>query len=269
MKSKVEYMGPNYSVEDIANGDVIPVGGHILNDELYLMLVVDTDEFQDFFDKCTSAYEKLDRAGLSKWLTDLGIADKIETDTFATLYVFQTLLHKTYPEISSNRQARMSMYSQGDAHPKLSEVIQNNAAECTEISLLAHGFLNHIGIDNAYMSGAMLWKPEHEFSEQHSYIFMPTETGMMAFDPANPVDTNVGFLPSLYKTKGNDFSNWAKIANSQRNAFLILENLLSKVERGYGISSGANIVPERDFTNRKAPAKPPSRKAKASPASGQ
>ena len=154
---------------------------------------------------------------------------------------------KHYPDISANASTdRRSFYSEG-RKPKLSEVVSGKSAECAEIALLAHEWLNRQGIPNQYFSGNVMWNKEWEFSEPHSFILIPQEHGAIIFDPSNPTSTTAGNMPSVYKIDSIEQIHAWEAARTKQNAFLVLQNEISKKDAVYGVSSGTNVDPDRHF----------------------
>jgi hypothetical protein len=123
----------------------------------------------------------------------------------------------------------------------LSDVFNNEAAECAEISALAQKYLQQENISSSYFSGFVLWDKNHEFSEAHTFIIVRENQKFYIYDPTNPINTNLGKFPSIYTVD----VNFDKEMAEGKKKFVTSNNILSKKEVYYGVDDHSNIIPEK------------------------
>lgn len=245
MASPRLHHGQSLSVASVREGDMVPVGGkNMLNNKLDLHVNADFSKMEAFFDDASKMRRGIDHEKLGQWLESAGI--DAAPKTFAAMWAFQNAVEKHYPHISKNaRQQRMDSYR--DATPDLSDIVTNGRAQCAEISLMAHHFLNREDIQSTFFVGAVAWSHDAEFPGSHAYLVLRKQDGGgMVFDPANPVKTSAGKMPGFCNITAPQLAAWDD-AKDHRNSYMALTCAISKKDYAYGVSTGANIYPERDF----------------------
>jgi hypothetical protein len=246
MAKLTSYFGSCFAADHISAGEQIAVGGsNLLNGKMDLCVNADFEKFDGFFEKSKNIQDQMKAKAdeIQKWLEDSNIP--LDAETFIPFYANQFALNTMYPDISKNRGARSALYEAGKV-PNLSEVINNGSAECAEIALLTHKNLEHMGVENQYFYGAVLWNVDWEFADQHSFILVPHEKELLFYDPANPTDSSIGTMPSLHRASDAQVQKW-QAQGAQKKGFLVLENMISGKKAAYGIDNHTNIDPARDF----------------------
>lgn len=232
--------GQSFEVKKLENGKPIPVGGrNIFTNNLDKRVTGDFDHFSPLFQEMYNTIETYNSDNLKKWLE----AQKLPIDPklIATLTAFTKKLGDRYPITPENAAVREKTYSEtGEGKEiKLSEVFENQSAECAEIAALAQYFLQSEGIDSSFFSGEVLWKKDYEFGEKHSFIVIRDKDKQYLFDPANPTKAQDGMYPSLYTVKA-DFN--AEVRKGQKR-FITGANILTKQEAYFGVGNGTNVSP--------------------------
>jgi ABC-type Fe3+/spermidine/putrescine transport system ATPase subunit len=247
--SRVENLfGHGVKISHIDEDDEIPVGGHRIKDTMDTMLKCDFEELEDFDEFFEDALEQLTEderlKKIGAWL------EQDEVDVDAELFAKLVAFRKVYEEqLQGRRDAetgkeRKSLYQESERkQAKLSEVLDGGTQRCAEIAALAQYALQEGGIDSAYIGGDMLRDREHEFASEHSFILVEHEGEEYIYDPSNPVQTNQGAFPSLYRTE----ASFDDEVHKQKKRFVKAKNIISERELYFGVSDGTNIIPERDL----------------------
>lgn len=230
-----------YEISYLSDGYSIPVGGSIFSDEQDVTLLADFGLFNDFFLETHELVGKYNLAELHNWLKEQDI--EIDAPLFATLFGFTEILNKKYPINKHGEMARKKLYKETPSPVKLSDVFKEGCALCAEIAALAQAYLQQEHISSTYFSGDVLWKKGCEFSQKHTYILIHRDAKTYIYDPANPIQANVGLLPRISKPT-TDFDQ--EMVKRERK-FVTAIDLISKKPAYYGVNNGANVFAEKDI----------------------
>lgn len=227
----------------LKEGELVPVGGtSVFSSEANIKVTGDFESFKGFFEQVHETFSKIDLPKLKEWLASSSL--EIDEKLFAELFCFTKKYEKQYSiENLERSESRRKLYKEKREEVKLSDVFATDSAECGEIAALAQGYLQKEGIPSAYFSGEVLWSKDEEFPEAHSFIVIRQNGKVYLYDPSNPTNTTSGKFPSIYTTEVN-FDE--EVRRGQRR-FVTAKNLLSKKEVFYGVSDGANVVPEKQI----------------------
>ena len=238
MNEVKQYYGPCYSVGAIDEAEIVPIGGkNVLSNDLNVGVVADFSSFETLFSTAREIHGSFNYVKAERSLADHNI--DVPAQDFLPLLAFTKALDRIYPERSRHTNRRHDLYFDGEA-PKLSTVLKQDAAMCSEVALLAHKYLVDRGSNAKFVAGSVLWSRDDEFPEQHSFVAIERETDVLLYDPSNPTGGN----PTVYKAAKENF---ARMESSKQPCFLIVTNAITKIEAGYGVSTGVNVVPERHF----------------------
>jgi len=238
-----QHFGKSFEIQNIKNGDLVPVGGNsIFSNKFDMEVVADFDNFKDFFEEAYKLVVESDLVDLKQKLDskDMDINEKL----FSVMYAFSQKIGEKYfynPEFySSNRETtRKNLYKERDKTTKLSDIFGLNSEECAEIAILAQGFLQSEGVSSSYFAGEVLWGEDHDYGEPHSFIIIRENDKQYIYDPANPI-INKRF-PSIYSLD-KDFD--AEIAKGQK-IFVTAKNLRNKNEAFFGAGNMTAVIPEK------------------------
>jgi hypothetical protein len=231
--------GHCFEIQQINEGDPIPVGGDMFSNEVNIKIIGDFENLKQFTDDTHRLASKYNLPKLKEWLDSQGV--KFDEKLFASLFAFTENFGKKYPDNQEKATTRHKLYNDIGEGIKLSDIFNTNNAECAEIAALAQKFLQQEGFDSTYFSGDVLWDKCNEFSSEHSFIIIRKEGNVYIYDPANPTNTSTGKFPSIYTTEVNFDEEMAK--NKKR--FVTAKNLLTKDEVFYGVNNGTNIWAEK------------------------
>lgn len=235
-----QLFGHCFEITRLEEGDQIPVGGEsIFSGETSIKVIGDFESFKEFFKQIDEIAGKYDLPKLKEWLVSQGI--EIDENLFAKLLAFTKKFEKQYPHNTEREQSRKKLYKEQAGKLKLSDIFQENSAECAEIAALAQNYLQLTNTPSTYFSGDVLWNRNKEFSEEHSFIVIRQGDKSYLYDPTNPLDTTQGTFPSIYTTEEN-FD--AEVRKNQKR-FVTAKNILSKKEAFYGVNDGTNVDAER------------------------
>lgn len=237
-----------YRATNIENNDKVLIGGNLLSRELNLAVTADIENFERLFKNVeTNAKRFEDNNDWNKWLHDN--YPTAEPKLFFHLLAFDNVLRKMYPNMSANESQRTGFYD-NKGSKKLSQSFSYGVCMCAEIALLAQAYLQRAGFDTTFFNGELLHSAEDEFGEAHSFLSIKTDKGDYFYDPANPVNTNIGFMPRLSAIEATpaqkkQFENTIHSTNKGRHcAFLEAKDIFSKSSWYYGCGDGCNICPE-------------------------
>lgn len=240
------YFGHCFEISEIEENDLLPVGGNsTLNSEFNVMVRVDFNSFEEFFNKTSESIKTLSLNDLEKWLDSNNI--NVDVQMFAHLFAFTRALEKHYPIEKDNRKEnRRLLYDESGNKLKLSDIFSKNVGMCAEIAALAQGYLQTVGITSTYFSGDLISKSnlnpsEDEFSSPHSFIVIRHENALYVFDPARPTKTNGGDFPSIYQFEV-DFDS--EIQKDEKK-FIAGKNLISKKISYFGVNNHTVVWPDK------------------------
>ncbi|MDQ7009296.1 MAG: hypothetical protein Q9M94_03325 [Candidatus Gracilibacteria bacterium] len=244
-----KYYGNTIKIDEIKDGDYIPVGGSILNDGYSIFEIADFKSpiITDFMDKINhSLLKNQDNREFIK--KDLKTKTNFNGDLFYTLFVMGLVFGKYFNKNKNKNNSSLEIRSnilKGDNNC-LSEVLKNNEGMCVEISLLAQKFFQDNNIKSSLFNGELLRNIDHEFGEQHTFLIISTEEGDFIFDPSNPFiyDNGIPF-PKILK------SNFLDEMKKGSNIYVECEDIYFGKKFYYGNSTGLNIRPEFDIIKEK------------------
>lgn len=234
---KIEQLyGRSYKIDKLSNGDHLPVGGSIFDNELTTKLELDFDKFTEFTKDTQQLAANYDKEKLKEWLVSADI--DIDAELFAKLFAFGEMLKTRYPVDSSDTTMRMGLYHQSpNIAPTLSHIFSNGAQECSEITALAQYFLQQESVKSSFLNGEVLWDKTNKWGEPHNFIFINSGTDQYIYDPSNPTSTTQGDFPSIYTTK----ANFMEEIRRDKQSFVTADNIISKKQAYYGVGDGTNI----------------------------
>lgn len=238
-----QHFGKSLEIQNIRNGDLIPVGGSsMFSNKLDMEVVADFNNFENFFKEAHKLVVERDLLDLRQKLDskDMDIDEKL----FSVIYAFSQQLGEKYlnnPEFngSENEINRKKNYKEKGKETKLSDIFNDNNEECAEIAVLAQGFLQREGINSSYFGGEVLWGKEHEFGEPHSFVIIRENGKQYVYDPSNPM-INKRF-PSIYSMDKNFDEEIAK----GKKIFVTAKNIRNKSEAFYGTGDMTAVYPEK------------------------
>jgi hypothetical protein len=198
-----QLFGPCLEILKFEEGDSIPVGSEsIFSSDMNIKVEADFKNFKNFLKETHDFANRHDLAKTRNFLDSY--ETEIDEKIFIKLYAFTKILEKRYLDNIGNHENRMNLYNnKEDKQLTLSDVFNNEAAECAEISALAQKYLQQENISSSYFSGFVLWDKNHEFSEAHTFIIVRENQKFYIYDPTNPINTNLGKFPSIYTVDVN------------------------------------------------------------------
>jgi hypothetical protein len=237
--------GGCFELAKLEEGKPIPIGaGDVFGKEINLSVEGDFSSFEAFFEEVESVAADLSspekREKLSGLLQGSGI--RIDPETFSLFIAFDRVYDKHHPYDPDANQRRKDLYLDR-TNLKLSDIVENDLAACSEIAALAKYFLQGKGIDSYVISGDILQNKEFEHSSKHTYLVVSINNKDYIYDPANPLYFPKGVLPSLYEPSV-DFRNELRKGIKR---FVTCSNLITNKEVWYGVNNVTNIIPERDI----------------------
>lgn len=200
-KSDIKPLFRGVWAEQINNGDEIPVGGHILEDQLDVVMEVDTDWMEDGTQTFTR--ERVDdffreRNGdkFKKMVEDKGI--NLDPETLHMLVQVQS---KTRALLGvSNKSVAGERHSQYYAtkRAKLSDFVDKS--ECAEQAVVGKLLLDKIGVHSVLMEGVHVDGKEADAND-HTFLVLDDSQGdgSLIFDIARPKASLDG-LPRVLRT---------------------------------------------------------------------
>jgi hypothetical protein len=199
------------------------------------------------FDRMKGAYEKAatpDRIdNCRSWLKSAG--SDLDPRLFMAMHTFHTVLEKEQPDLTARSDVRRDFYRAGKPAPALSGIVAGKAAECAEISLLAHAALRHMGFPNKVVCGGVAWTRDSEFSEKHTFIMLEESKDRTAiFDPANPVRSRQEALPAVYLADSRQIEVFEARA-AKGDSLMAVKNALTGQESFFGAADGASVYLDR------------------------
>ncbi len=231
--------GNGYELTEIEDGDRVKVGGHRFNTETSTEVRADLEHFQPFFNEAKNSSSVYNKEKLKEWLERQHL--EVDERIFASLFAFTKVFEKQFPKNPNGEGSRAQLYQEHGNETRLSEVFDAQTAACAEIAILAQYFLQQENVPSSYFSGDVLWQPDQEFSEEHSFIVIHDGKRTLLYDPTNPTDTTQGMYPSIYTTEVDFDETMAK----KEKRFVTATNMLSKRKAFFGANNGTNIIPER------------------------
>jgi hypothetical protein len=246
-KSKPEikqHFGQSFEIHKIKDGDLVPVGGNnMFSKELDMNVLADFSSFEDFFN---DIHKKISEANLNNLRQKLD-SERMDIDErlFSIIYAFSQQLGKKYlydPDLNrpGHEEIRKNIYKDKEGKNKLSRIFDANVEECTDIALLAQGFLQREGVSSSYFGGEVLWnKNENYGGEPHSFIVIQANEKQYIYDPSNPM-INRRF-PSVYSIE----KNFSEEINKNQKIFVTAENIRDKSEAYFGTGNQTAVLPEK------------------------
>lgn len=233
---KIEKLfGHSFAIDKFAEESYIPIGGdNVFSQEVNVGIKGDFIKFKDLFDSSNELADKYNFEDLQKWLEGLGI--DISPKLFGTIFAFTKQFEQYYPDNPNRSVERRKLYKELGKELTLSNILDANAAECAEIAALAQFYLQD-KTPSEYISGDVLWKKEHEFSEPHSFLRIKDRNKTYLYDPANPTSTTGGNFPSIYTTE----ANFDEEIRQNQKRFVTAKNLIGNKEAYFGVSDGTDI----------------------------
>lgn len=193
--------GVNCRVDNIQDGDMVPIGGSAFGDKFSIFVQVDSNKFNDFFQrvvKNAAACEEKD--AFKKWADTA--APGFDIGLLAHMYAFNNVFKKVYPNAFQNAKESVSFY---DKPQTLSAAVDAGVCTCKEIAILAQlYFQKHTNISTKYIGGELVRSKNQLSGERHSFISVSwkekdekgnTKEKEYIYDPANPVKTGERVLP--------------------------------------------------------------------------
>lgn len=196
---------------NLYDGDILPVGGHLNSDELDIKLELDFSTFEGELENYNKEsfiefFETGDnKKNYREYLESFGS----NFDAFTHFVCFQVQkkvekLLEIDPVKKTDSQERNYMYE--NSIPKLSEM--RGKSMCSEIAALAQFLIQRIGIESAYMSGKSSSSSSPNSFENHSVVVLKNPENDkfdLIFDVARPRESGT---PVIYKTEEDfDYKN--------------------------------------------------------------
>jgi hypothetical protein len=240
-----------FALDDIREGDLIPVGGGMIGSAAAPWSV--KADFQAiypaFAETAERNAEQFKTPAWQDWFKTT--LPDIDPALATTLQTFTTAFETRRQQQSVNSLARKKLYEDADKYcVALSQVFDARQAMCVEMALLAKKFLDEKGIKSRFFSGEALFHyipGEANTPEPHSFLLIEHGGHEYIFDPANPtLSQNGNVLFSLLKPC-RSFSACGEKMKS--DCFMIAaENMLTQQCQYYGVGDCGN-VPERLFVH--------------------
>lgn len=236
-------------IDDIQNGDTIPIGGSFLN-KLDVKVEADLASFEKFFQTVEkNALKAEQNEKMAQWFKNID-AD-FEFRTFAHMYAFDNGIRIMYPNFCKNAETERSKFYKSENAPKLSEAFEKGICQCAELAVLAQAYLSKQGIAAKYFGGELLRSTKDEFAEKHSFITLKSGKKDYVYDPANPMWFNTSPIPriGLIKATPKQIKLFESKIHNNRNrrncAFLNTQNIYDKNKTSwyYGCGDGGYISP--------------------------
>lgn len=236
-KEKIKhFFGTSFEVENIEDGDLIPVGGsNFLSGNMDVNVRVDSNEFNQFLEEINVLSRKIDLIELKKWLNSENI--DFDENLFALLFSFSQKLNEKYSLDLEKVGKRNEFFRMNNNEAKLSDIFNNNTEACMEISILAQMYLQKEKINSSLFNGDVLWNKDFEFSENHTFIVIENDGKEYIYDPSNPLnsDSNIK-IPNIYSV-----DNFKKEISTGEKKFIKAKNLFTQKEAYYGANDGTNV----------------------------
>ena len=242
MSDITRYFGKSCEIPHIERGSYIPVGGTSqFTDEMDVKALVDWGGLESLVHEMRDAASKYDIPKLKAWLESGNI--DVDENLFATLYAF-TNVYNQRVGFKPDSAKRSEIYHNGS--PKLSDVIFDNAGECSEIAAVAQLYLQEEGIDSTYFSGEVLWNKEWEFAEAHTFVPLKFDGQEYIFDPANPYKASSTDGAEMLMPRIQKVENFRDKVGQGKKAYVETTSVLNQSPAWYGVGNGTNVS-ERDF----------------------
>lgn len=231
----------NFRIQEIKNGDKIPVGGaNFLKNVFDFHVIADLDSFSDFLEQTHAEVGKVNIEALRSILEREPI--HVDPILFAKLIAFtRSYAHSAYASDKPDTQKREELYANKQNAPTLSEVFKARAAKCTEIATLAQAFLQQEHVDSSLFSGEVLKDPDELFPSDHTFLVIRSGEQIFVYDPTNPMQTDIGPMPALFASD-LDFNN---VMDQKKKGFVSMKNFFTKKESYYGSGDHASFNKKR------------------------
>lgn len=227
-----------YSIDDVADGQKLLVGGNVVFSGNEIFLTADIKNIESVFTSADTIFDQLSLDKMNPWLT--ATSASIDPKLFGRIYAIQTVIDQGeyISKDTDASQRRHKLYFDGDT-PTLSSILEDKCAECVEISLVTQIYLKRHGIDCAHMSGVVHWHLAGVYGEcndPHSFNIIQLKDRTLLYDPANPLQHEDGqLIPRIHDIPAALFNAWDSRA-TEGPALMELQALFSNYKALYGVS---------------------------------
>jgi hypothetical protein len=239
---KLAENGRFYIAQDLAVGDVLPVGSSAFkSDEFWYFCKLDFDHesVRAIFSKVDARAAQLNLSrndaiqGILKYPIDIQLLN----DMWAVNDVLQHSGHVSTRndegEIINSHRAQI--YDR-DSTYQLSDVIEAKSAECSEVAALTQYYLQSKGYNVQFINGDFANQTGDEVFP-HAFLSVLDRRGnRFIFDISNQAHYGTSLVPSVFSIDNTTYRQWIDVASDKRRGFLGARNIFDdRIVRYFGI----------------------------------